>query len=110
MDQLLYSPRPVLVRRHSVTVCETPVRPQPSSSFITASDTKLQKRISVADGLDDDIEDDESQSESLDDVLESPSSPTSYRINTPEMHANLHSEFLNSVSTYLPYPLTQGSH
>jgi len=89
VDQLLHSPRPAMSRRHSVSVCQTPVQ---------ATKNLLQRhKISV------DPEQEDSDDTSLSQISSFNSSPhvsvpgsPSYPLDTPAMHATLHSEFVHS--------------
>jgi len=97
LDQILHGPRLVHQRRHSVSVCQTPIRPT-EPELVKASTTAPQKKISV--NLDGEAESPLSAISSFDSpscsVLGSPGEDPSYRLNTPQMHANLHTEFLHS--------------
>ena len=111
LDAIMHGPSLTSHRRHSVSVCQTPT----SSSAAPLS--FCQKKISI-----DQAEDDTSlrSSSSLCSSQRSlttesgVSSPdvelAGYSLNTPAMHANLHTEFIHSVSqcqTLLIQPIWQ---
>ena len=105
LDTILHGPRLSSQRRHSVSVCQTPTASQPPPL-----PPRMQKMISVAsnrDSEEDSLEDDDdslcsSPRRSLASDLSSPEAELSdiggYSLNTPAMHANLHTEFIHSVS------------
>jgi len=99
LDQILHGPRLMHQRRHSVSVCQTPIRAPAQDGFSVQPKT-AQKKISV--DLDCEGDSPLSPLSSFDSpacsVLGSPDEDPSYRLNTPQMHANLHTEFIHSVS------------
>ena len=111
LDTVLHGPRLASQRRHSVSVCQTPTASQPPP--LPSCPQRMQKMISVAsnrDSEEDSLEDDDdslcsgsaSPRRSLPSDLSSPEAELSdlggYSLNTPAMHANLHTEFIHSVS------------
>jgi len=102
LDQILHGPRLIHQRRHSVSVCQTPSRitcQTPSRDGFSAQPKTTQKKISV--DLDMDRDSPVSQLSSFDSPtcseLGSPvRDDPSYQLNTPMMHANLHTEFIHS--------------
>lgn len=97
LDQILHGPRLLHQRRHSVSVCQTPIR-APTQDGFSVPQKPTQKKISV--DLDCEGDSPLSPLSSFDSpacsVLGSPDEDPSYRLNTPQMHANLHTEFIHS--------------
>ena len=108
LDTILHGPRLASQRRHSVSVCQTPTASQPPP---LPPQPRAQKMISVTSReCEDSLEDDDSPASSLCSAsprrsltsgLSSPEAELDlggYSLNTPAMHANLHTEFIHSVS------------
>lgn len=93
------SPAGIRGRRHSLSVCETPVRARRQKKIFVKSDstsTSSSGRTSTAtSGTTTPI-----SGQATPKARESPKPGLTYTINTPEMHANLQSEFLQSVRSY----------
>ena len=109
LDTVLHGPRLASHRRHSVSVCQTPTASQPPP---LPQCPRVQKMISVtsrdSDGSLEDDEDSQPSSigsasprRSLTSGLSSPEAELDlgvYSLNASAMHANLHTEFIHSVS------------
>ena len=101
LDTILHGPRLTQQRRHSVSVCQTP-----TSTVPPPLPPQPQKKISVSTEPDDEDSLRSSSSlcssqRSLASGLSSPDVDISgYQLNTPAMHANLHTEFIHSVRIY----------
>ena len=98
LDAILHGPSLTSHRRHSVSVCQTP-----TSAATPAHLSFSQKKISIDQAEDDSLQSSSSLCSSQRSLTESGvSSPdveiAEYSLNTPAMHANLHTEFIHSVS------------
>ena len=102
LDTILHGPRLTQQRRHSVSVCQTPTSSGPPP--LPSQPQQPQKKISVSTEPDDEVSLQSTSSlcssqRSLASGLSSPDVDiSSYQLNTPAMHANLHTEFIHSVS------------
>jgi len=100
LDTILHGPRLTQQRRHSVSVCQTPTSSGPPP--LPSQPQQPQKKISVSTEPDDEVSLQSTSSlcssqRSLASGLSSPDVDiSSYQLNTPAMHANLHTEFIHS--------------
>ena len=106
LDTILHGPPLTSHRRHSVSVCQTPPAPSAPPAF----PTQPTKKISLAEDCDE-LQSATSSLSSSRGSLSGRSELSSsgdhdqdhdqdpaYHLNTPEMHANLQSELIHSVS------------
>ena len=109
LDTILHGPPLTSHRRHSVSVCQTPTAPPPPSAP-SAPLARPTKKISLSEDCDElqsacsslsssrgSLSGRSELSSSGDQEGDHDQDPA-YHLNTPEMHANLQSELIHSVS------------
>ena len=100
LDTILHGPPLTSHRRHSVSVCQTPSAPSapPTKKISLASDCdELQSVVSSLSSSRGSLSGRSELSSSGDHDQDHDQDPA-YHLNTPEMHANLQSELIHSVS------------